>query len=86
MEFMRQFPDDAACLDHLWRTRYAPDGERAHCPKCDQERSFKRYATSQARQSWTCTLRPPSPSDRRDDLREVLDLAAPLVLRDVSHG
>jgi len=55
MEFMRQFPDDAACLDHLWRTRYAPDGEHAHCPKCDQERSFKRYATSQARQSWTCT-------------------------------
>ncbi len=55
MEFMRQFPDDAACLEHLWRTRYAADGEHAHCPKCDQERSFKRYATSQARQSWTCT-------------------------------
>lgn len=55
MEFMRDFPDDAACLDWLWRTRYAADGEHAHCPKCEQERSFKRYATSQRRQSWTCT-------------------------------
>lgn len=26
MEFMREFPDDAACLDWLWRNRYAPDG------------------------------------------------------------
>jgi transposase len=55
MEFMREFPDDTACLEHLWRTRHAPDGEHAHCPKCDQERTFKRYATKQGRQSWTCT-------------------------------
>jgi transposase-like protein len=57
MEFMRDFPDDEACLVWLWRTRYATDeaGERAHCPKCDTERTFKRYATSQQRQSWTCT-------------------------------
>jgi transposase-like protein len=55
MEFMREFPDDAACLEHLWRESYAPDGEHAHCPKCDRERSFKRYETSQRRQSWTCT-------------------------------
>jgi transposase len=54
-EFMRQFPDDEACLQWLWRERHAPDGEHAHCPKCDQERSFKRYATRQQRQSWTCT-------------------------------
>jgi transposase-like protein len=54
MEFMREYPDDAACLDHLWRTRYAEDGEHAHCPKCDQVRSFKRYETAQRRQSWTC--------------------------------
>src|SRR5256886_13946538 len=32
-----------------------PDGERAHCPKCDRERTFKRYKTAQRRQSWTCT-------------------------------
>lgn len=55
MEFMREFPDDAACLDYLWRTRYAEDGENAECPKCEQVRPFKRYATKQQRQSWTCT-------------------------------
>lgn len=55
MEFMRQFPDDAACLEHLWRTRCSEDGEHAFCPKCERERSFKRYDTAQGRQSWTCT-------------------------------
>src|SRR5437868_11357433 len=55
MEFMRDYPDDAACLEWLWRTRYSPDGETAHCPKCDREREFKRYATATRRQSWTCT-------------------------------
>ena len=38
-EFLAEFPDDAACLEHLWRTRHAPDGEHAHCPKCDARRS-----------------------------------------------
>ncbi len=57
MQFMRQFPDDAACLEYLWRTRYSPDGEHAYCPSpsCKQERTFKRYKTTQQRQSWTCT-------------------------------
>lgn len=55
MEFMREFPDDAACLEHLWRTRHSSDGEHADCPKCDRERVFKRYPTKQGRQSWTCT-------------------------------
>src|SRR5256886_16178445 len=54
MEFMRGFPDDNACLEWLWRTRHSADGETAHCPKCDQDRTFKRYATTQRRQSWTC--------------------------------
>src|SRR6478672_3301867 len=54
-EFLAEFPDDAACLEHLWRTRYSPDGEHAHCPRCDAEKVFKRYATKQGRQSWTCT-------------------------------
>lgn len=54
-EFLRDFPDDAACLEHLWRTRYSPDGEHAHCPRCGCRRVFKRYATKQQRQSWTCT-------------------------------
>src|SRR6476469_6513371 len=55
MEFMREFPDDAACLDHLWRSRYSEDGEHADCPKCEKRRRFKRYETKQQRQSWTCT-------------------------------
>jgi transposase-like protein len=54
-DFLREFPDDEACLAWLWRTRFSPDGERAQCPKCDQERVFKRYKTKQQRQSWTCT-------------------------------
>jgi len=54
MEFMREFPDDAACLNFLWRTRYSTDGEHAHCPKCDEERSFKRYEMTTRRQAWTC--------------------------------
>jgi transposase-like protein len=55
MEFMREFPDDATCLEWLWRNRYSEDGEHAYCPHCEKERSFKRYATKQQRQSWTCT-------------------------------
>jgi len=57
MEFMRAFPDDATCLEFLWRTRYSVDGETAVCPgpKCKRERTFKRYDTGQQRQSWTCT-------------------------------
>jgi transposase len=54
-QFQREFPDDAACLEHLWRTRHSPDGEHAHCPRCDCRRVFKRYETKQQRQSWTCT-------------------------------
>jgi len=51
MEFMREFPDDAACLDHLWRTRFAPDGHTTHCPKCDRERRFHRV---NGRPSYDC--------------------------------
>jgi len=51
MEFMRIFPDDAACLDRLWRDRFAPDGHHAECPKCGRERKFHRTTT---RASYTC--------------------------------
>lgn len=54
-EFTAEFPHDEACLQWLWRERYSEDGEHAHCPKCDTERTFRRYATKQRRQSWTCT-------------------------------
>ena len=57
MEFMRDFPDDATCLEWLWATRYATedDPNMGHCPKCQQVRRFERYETKQQRQSWTCT-------------------------------
>src|SRR3954454_12554706 len=55
MEFTRRFPDDAACIEWLWRTRFAPDGEHAHCPKCDTERVFKRYEMDSRLTAWTCT-------------------------------
>jgi transposase len=57
MQFMREFPDDATCLEHLWRARFSADGEHAYCPSpsCKRERTFKRYETKQQRQSWTCT-------------------------------
>src|SRR5437588_11106545 len=55
MEFLADFPDDAACLDWLWRTRYALDGEHAHCPKCGVERAFKKYEIKNRGTSWTCT-------------------------------
>jgi transposase-like protein len=51
MEFMQAYPDDAACLDFLWRQRFAPDGHTAHCPKCDQDRRFHRV---KARPSYSC--------------------------------
>ena len=57
MEFMRDFPDDNACLTWLWLTRYAVDetGEHAHCSRCMGVTRFARYETKQQRQSWTCT-------------------------------
>jgi transposase-like protein len=56
VEFMRDFPDDDACLEWLWATRYcAEGGDGAYCPKCQCVRTFAKYATKQRRQSWTCT-------------------------------
>jgi len=53
MEFMRDFPNDAECLDWLWRERFSPDGSHAHCPKCEQERKFHRV---RSRPSWSCDV------------------------------
>jgi transposase-like protein len=50
-EFVRAYPDDAACLDYLWRERFAPDGHTADCPKCNQPRRFHRV---QSRASYSC--------------------------------
>src|SRR5436190_9380554 len=53
-EFLAEFPDDETCLEYLWRERHSADGTNSHCPKCERDREFKRYATKQQRQSWTC--------------------------------
>lgn len=54
MEFMQAFPDDAACLDWLFRQRHASDGSHAHCPKCDRERKFHRVKDRPAYDCDTC--------------------------------
>jgi len=51
MEFMREYPDDAACLEFLWRSRVSADGEHAECPKCERTRKFHRV---KSRPSWSC--------------------------------
>jgi len=51
MEFMREFHDDAACLDWLWRNRYSENGTHAFCVKCDRERKFHKV---KERPAWDC--------------------------------
>src|SRR5438093_7664283 len=51
MEFMKDWPDDATCLDFLWRQRFAPDGYTATCPICKRERRFHRV---KSRPSYSC--------------------------------
>ncbi len=51
MEFVREFPDDAACLEWLWRNRYSEDGSHAYCPSCERERKFHKV---RERPAWDC--------------------------------
>ena len=55
MEFMREYPNDEACLEWLWRNKHAPDGEHAFCTRCGTARRFRRYHGARQRQVWTCT-------------------------------
>jgi transposase-like protein len=56
LEFFAEFPSDEACLEWLWRSRHAPDGEHSFCPRCAKVRSFHRYTGgTRVRQVWTCT-------------------------------
>ena len=47
-EFFKRFPDDDACLDHLFAVRYGPEPA---CPKCGEIGAFHRLAKLPA---WTC--------------------------------
>jgi transposase-like protein len=51
MQFMREFPDDATCLEWLWRNRCSEDGSHAECPKCERTRKFHKVA---GRPAWDC--------------------------------
>ncbi len=51
MEFFREFPNDAACLEWLWRNRYSEDGSHAECPSCDRVRKFHKVND---RPAWDC--------------------------------
>ncbi|MGD0197385.1 MAG: IS1595 family transposase [Solirubrobacteraceae bacterium] len=51
MEFMREFPDDATCLEWLWRNRYSDDGSHAECPSCERVRKFHKVND---RPAWDC--------------------------------
>ncbi len=53
-EFMRACPDEAACLEMLWRERYAPDGHTAGCAKCRRARRFHRIKSRPAYSCDTC--------------------------------
>ncbi len=50
-DFHDEFPDDAACLDWLWRHLYSWDGSHAECPKCGEVRKFHRV---KSRPSYSC--------------------------------
>jgi transposase len=44
-EFTAIFPDEGACLDHLFQRRF---GHLTHCPKCSKETAFYRLSKEQA--------------------------------------
>lgn len=47
-QFLTEFPDDDACLEHLMRTRY---GDRHECQGCGKSAHYYR---TKSRQSYTC--------------------------------
>jgi transposase-like protein len=50
LEFLKQFPDDAVCLEHLMNTRY---GNPLDCPKCCRHGRYSRIRKIPAYQcSW----------------------------------
>lgn len=51
MEFFREFPDNATCLEWLWRQRFSEDGSHAECPQCDRVRKFHKVKD---RPAWDC--------------------------------
>jgi transposase len=40
-EFMRSYPDDDACLEHLFKLRY---GDNFECPRCHEVGKFHKLS------------------------------------------
>lgn len=53
-EFVRDFPDDATCLEYLWRQDISLDGSHADCVKCKTERRFHRLTSTPAYSCQIC--------------------------------
>ncbi|MFH1157760.1 MAG: IS1595 family transposase [Pseudomonadota bacterium] len=49
-DFFKMFPDDEACLEHLFKTRFG-NGQEVACPKCGEIGKFRRLAKLPA---YTC--------------------------------
>ena len=82
MEFMREFPDDAACLEWLCRERFSEDGTHADCPEVQAAPDVQALRDLAAPPVVDVhRVRTPRPPDGRDDLPQVLHVPAPLVLR-----
>ena len=50
-EFLKRFPDDDSCLDHLMRVRY---GHEMLCPKCTRDAKFYRRKKKQTYECQFC--------------------------------
>lgn len=47
----RRFPDDDACLEHIFRVRY---GQRFACPKCERDARYYRIKGKRERRVYAC--------------------------------
>lgn len=52
-EFAARFPNDDACLHHLWTLRY---GALTECPECKAKADFKRVKDRRSYQCSACSL------------------------------
>ena len=84
----RRFPTTTPALSTSGAPVTPPTASTPSCPKCESraDRSSGTRSTNRGT-SWTCTgVRPPRAPHGRDDLPQVVHVAAPVVLRDVHHG
>ena len=78
---MREFPDDAPALTGCGATASRRTATR---PTARSASASGASTRSSRGPSWSCdSLRPPPAPDGRDDLPQVVHVAAPVVLRDV---